>query len=104
MEIRFSHPSIGKFIHSLEVATFAKTIRTLELLESYGYRLSMPHSKQIDRGLFELRIRGIQEVRLLYMFKNQTIIILHGFLKKSMQLPIKEVALALRRKAELENI
>lgn len=64
----------------------------------------MPHSKQICPGLFELRIRGIQEARLLYMFQDQNIIILHGFLKKSMQLPMKEVALALRRKAQLEKI
>lgn len=63
MEIRIGH-TIEKFIEFLEKPTIAKVLRTIDLLEDFGPQLGMPHSKKIEDGLFELRIRGKQEVRI----------------------------------------
>jgi phage-related protein len=102
MEIRFFHHEIEQFIASLEKSTIAKVLRTFNLLEMFGNQLGMPHSKKVGDGLFELRIRGIQEVRFLYTFqKEEIVIVLHGFVKKSQKIPSKELRLAQQRKASL---
>ncbi len=102
MKIRFFHKEIEQFIAALEKPTIAKILRTFDLLEMFGYRLGMPHSKKIEDSLFELRIRGVQEVRFLYTFqRGQIVIVLHGFVKKSEKLPVRELKLAQQRKASL---
>ena len=102
MEVRFFHNDIEQFIAGLEKSTIAKVLRTFDLLETFGYRLGMPHSKKIEDGLFELRIRGAQEVRFLYTFrKEQIVIVLHGFVKKSQKLPMRDLKLAQQRKTSL---
>ncbi|MEK7619672.1 MAG: hypothetical protein AAB413_00320 [Patescibacteria group bacterium] len=47
MEIRFFNQEIEQFIASLEKATIAKVLRTFDLLEMFGHRLGMPHSKKV---------------------------------------------------------
>lgn len=103
MEILFVDPDIGRFIHHLPKPTIAKVLRTLDLLEMFGHRLGMPHSKAITSGLFELRVRGVQEIRLLYTFHGSTAAILHGFVKKSQKIPMKEISLAQARKHRLDG-
>ena len=102
MEIRFTHDRLEKFIHGLKKPTIAKILRTLDLLERFGHQLGMPHSKPIESNLFELRVRGDQEVRLLYSFHNSRAIILHGFTKKTHKTPQKEIALARARKKSMD--
>ncbi|MCF7845164.1 MAG: type II toxin-antitoxin system RelE/ParE family toxin [Candidatus Pacebacteria bacterium] len=91
MEIRFFEKSVEKFIKSLEKQTIAKTIRTIELLGVFGSEIRMPYSKKIDNDIFELRIRGAQEVRIIYTFHKKQIILLHGFVKKDRKIPRKEI-------------
>jgi len=91
MEIQIFDESLEKFIKSLEKPTVAKVLRTIDLLELFGPRLGMPHAKRISEQLFELRIRGKQEVRIFYTFYKNKIILLHGFIKKSAKIPKKEM-------------
>ncbi|MFA6474952.1 MAG: type II toxin-antitoxin system RelE/ParE family toxin [Patescibacteria group bacterium] len=79
-------PIVEDFIQNLETSTMAKVSRTIDLLEKFQYSLGMPHSKRIGRNIFELRIRGKQEVRLVYTFKDDFIILFYGFIKKSNQI------------------
>ena len=51
--------------------------------------------------MYELRIRGKQEVRIFYTFNRGEIILLHCFLKKSQQIPSKEIKIALQKLAML---
>ena len=102
MEIRFFNNEIEEFISSLEKSTIAKVLRTFDLLETFGNRLGMPHSKKVDDGLFELRVRCVQEVRFLYTFrKGEIVIVLHGFIKKSQKILSKQLQLAQQRKSSL---
>jgi len=57
----------------------------------------MPYSKQILRKLYELRIRGQQEVRIFYCFHQGQAVILHSFIKKTQKTPRKEIKIALNR-------
>lgn len=100
--IIITHRDVKKFIYTLEPHTIAKVLRNINLLERFGYALGMPHSKPIGDGLYELRIRGQQEVRVLYTFHRQRIILLHGFLKKSDRIPKNELAVAIDTKNRLQ--
>jgi len=62
MKVVFFDSELEKFISSLEKPTIAKVLRTIDLLESFGHLLGMPHSKKVSPHLFELRIRGKQEI------------------------------------------
>lgn len=95
MKIEIFNNDLEKFIQSLEKSTIAKTLRTIDLLERFGYNLKLPHSKKVAKNLFELRINGQQEIRVFYIFHNSRIILLRGFIKKSQKIPPKEIQLAL---------
>ncbi|OGF84895.1 hypothetical protein A2Z63_02185 [Candidatus Giovannonibacteria bacterium RIFCSPLOWO2_02_44_8] len=94
MKIKFFDKRLEDFIKSLEKPAAAKILRTLDLLEMFGYELGMPHSRKISNRLFELRIRGTQEIRIFYTFYKNEAILLHGFLKKTEQTPQKEISIA----------
>jgi len=103
MEIKFFDDSIEEFISSLEKFTILKVFRTIDLLEQFGHRLGMPHSKRLTQNIFELRIRGIQEVRLLYTFYDGRAMILYGFIKKSEKLPTRHLKTAVTRRRALDD-
>jgi phage-related protein len=104
MEVAFFDEAVEIFLTKLEKPAIAKVLRTIDLLEHFGNRLEMPHSKNIDRSLFELRIRGQQEIRLIYTFYNNKAVILHGFIKKSQKIPQKEISTAQSKFLTLDNI
>lgn len=97
-----THKPVKDFIESLQKSTKSKIIRQLSTLETFGIEIGMPHSKPIGDGLYELRIRGKQEVRFLYIFaQGDTIYVLHGFIKKVMAIRSKDLAVARVRRREL---
>lgn len=101
-KIIFSHPDIEKFVESLPTIACAKVIRMLELLARFGYELKMPHVKKLPNGLFELRVRGKQEIRFFYYFESSDlVIVLHGFKKKTQKIPAREFAIARKRKKNI---
>lgn len=95
---------VEDFIHSLQPVTIAKLRNQLRLLEEFGPRLGMPNAKPIGDGLFELRIRGKEEVRMLYIYiRKSSIVILHGFKKKTMSIGSRDLRTALNRKKEIDK-
>ncbi|MEK7655322.1 MAG: type II toxin-antitoxin system RelE/ParE family toxin [Patescibacteria group bacterium] len=101
MEIKYIDPGIEQFIGRLDETTSAKLIRTIDLLERFGHALRMPHSKKIEERLFELRVTGRQSVRVFYTFHQETIVLLHGYAKKSQRIPEKELATTRRKRMGL---
>jgi phage-related protein len=66
--------------------------------------LGLPHSKALGGGLYELRIRGKEEIRIFYCFlKGKTICLLHAFKKQTQETPTKDLQLALQRKEEVND-
>jgi phage-related protein len=83
----------------------SKIAHNVRLLRQYGNMLGLPHSKALCGGLYELRIRGKEELRILYCFtQSKTIYLLHAFKKQTQQTPHKELELALSRMKELTEI
>ena len=96
MTVRIFDATLESYITSLEKPAIAKVVRTIELLELFGPKLGMPHTRKIG-NIHELRIHGKQEVRILYAFWKGDIVLLHGFTKKSQKIPRKELSTALQK-------
>jgi len=102
LEIKFFSPEIELFIEHLDNATVAKILRTLDLLEKFGNKLGMPYSKKIGNSLFELRVRGKIEVRIIYCFHDNVIVLLYAFVKKTQKIPSRIKVLAEKRLNSLD--
>lgn len=95
---------VEDFIKSLDPSTIAKTSHNFDLLQKHGPILGMPHSKKLTTDLYELRIRGKQEIRILYSFINRNIYLLHVFKKKRQKIAKKEIDIASERRSLLTRI
>ena len=104
MNIRFFDSQLENFIYSLDKATFAKVLRTIDLLEMFGNQLTLPHSKKVQARLFELRILGKQQVRIFYTFHKEEAFLLNDFVKKSNRIPKKELSLAIQKLKTLDAL
>ncbi|MDO8609297.1 MAG: type II toxin-antitoxin system RelE/ParE family toxin [bacterium] len=88
---------VAEFIIKQQPQAIAKIVHNIDLLEMYGSLLGMPHVKRLDLNLYELRIRGKEEIRILYRFVGKTIYLLHGFKKQKQKTPRKEIEIAKQR-------
>ena len=75
-------------------------------LEVYGPDLGMPHTRAMDDGLFELRIKAAEGIaRVLYCtVVDRRIVILHQFVKKTDKTPSKELETARRRMKDVKDV
>lgn len=96
-----SNSPVEEYIDSLPKNTVSKVSREIDLLKTYGNDLRMPHSKQLTNNLYELRIRGQIELRILYCFKNSKIYLIHIFKKETDKTPKKELNIGLSRKESI---
>lgn len=70
----------------------------------YGWPLGMPLIRKIERGLWEVRSNinaGI--ARVFFTVIDKTMILLHGFVKKSQKTPQNELDTARRRLNNVEK-
>lgn len=86
--------NVEVFVQKLTPTEVAKLLHTVELLEQFGNMLGLPHSRHMGDGILELRIRGKREIRILYCFYKQTVVLLHIFIKKTEKTIPRELALA----------
>ena len=103
MKIKFYNKKLEHFIESLEKPEIAKTLRILDLLEYFGKNLGMPYSKKVAEYLFELRVRGKKEIRIIYSFIGGGIILLNAFIKTTRKIPRKEIRIAKKRFKSIEK-
>ena len=88
---------VQDFLYSLEPKLRAKAFRDIELLKNLGNELREPYVKPIkgnnNKGLYELRIKFSNDIARIFYFTycNNKYILLHGFIKKSMKTPPKEI-------------
>ncbi len=90
-----------EFIEELPVMDQAKIRNALRLLQEFGTNLRMPHSRQIEGKLWELRPGGIRLFYIAYI--GEQFVVLHGYRKQSQKAPDREVEIAIRRMNELMN-
>lgn len=81
-----------EFIRSLPIRVRAKINRWISLLEQHGPNLPRPYADIIRGEVRELRVSfGSSEYRFLYAFFGKVILITHGFIKKSDEVPESEI-------------
>jgi len=73
----------------------------------FGWPVGMPTCRALTlrRGLWEVRSTLTQNriARVLFFVYQGQMVLLHGFIKKSQQTPVKELDLAVRRQKEVES-
>jgi phage-related protein len=83
----------------------ARLVRISELIESVGLpNVKEPHVRHIRGHLWEIRLKGKAGIaRALYVTtKEQRVVILRAFIKKTEKTPTGEIELALQRAKELK--
>ncbi|OGG93424.1 MAG: hypothetical protein A2527_14700, partial [Candidatus Lambdaproteobacteria bacterium RIFOXYD2_FULL_50_16] len=77
----------------------------MEEIRIFGPNLGPPWTKQLERGLFEIRAKGQEGIGrgIFCTLKGQRVIILHSFVKKSQKTPKRALDLARKRKQEVES-
>jgi len=92
-----NHNPIEELLLSLDSSTYAKSLKVINLLEKYGLIIGMPYVKKINKNLYELRVRGKIEIRILFAQKFNIFYLLHCFRKKRQKLLSKDIAIAENR-------
>ena len=70
-----------------------------------GFPVGLPLVEKLDTGLWEIRSHLPDGIcRILFTIHGQTIILLHGFVKKSQKIPVKELNTAKERLAEFRRL
>jgi phage-related protein len=74
-------------------------------MKAQGPNLGMPHVKPMDKGLYEIRVKGREGQGSVFYctIQGKTIIMLHGFIKKTPATPKRELDIARRRMREVKN-
>lgn len=90
-----------KELDSADRRIIGTDIRTVE----FGWPIGMPTCRPLGDGLFEVRstIAGKRTARILFCIHEGRMVLLHGFVKKARKTPGTELAIALRRKGEIEK-
>lgn len=90
---------VSDFLDSIDKQTQSKLLRVIANIEEYGLLSVIPHIKKLaGTPLWEIRILGKSNVRVIYIVQTRTsILLLHGFIKKAMKTPSKELEIASAR-------
>jgi phage-related protein len=90
----------------LPVDIRARLVRISELIEAVGLpNVREPHVKHIRGPIWEIRLKGKAGIaRALYLTaRDQRVVLLRAFVKKTAKTPADEIELALQRAKELKR-
>ncbi len=101
--IEYYSPKLEKEVLGLPDGLLARYLHLTDLMLEFGSNLGMPHTKAIEGGLFELRVKGKEGIaRVFYCTRvEKRIVMLHVFVKKTQKTPKKELKLAIQRMKEV---
>jgi phage-related protein len=89
-----------KALGAADRRTIGEDIATLE----FAWPVGMPVCRPMGDGLFEVRsaLEGNRIARVLFCTTKDRIVLLHAFVKKTQKTPAADLALARKRKKEIE--
>ncbi len=95
---------IIEFLSTLPKKDQAKILRDIDLLKEFGFSLGMPYIKKMKDtdNLWEIRVKqSTNNYRFFYFsLKDNNLVLLHGFKKKTQKTPKKEINIAETRKKD----
>jgi len=83
-----------------ERRTIGEDIKTVQ----FGWPLGMPLVRKLAKDLWEIRVHLVERIaRVLFTLDGHTLVLLHGFIKKSQATPPEELDVAKRRLQQLRS-
>jgi len=105
--VRFYRSATGRepvleWLRSLEQED-RRTIGLDLMRVQFGWPIGMPLVRSLKDGLWEVRssLPSQRIARLILCFHQKTLIVLHGFIKKTQKTPTEDLDLAKRRMKEV---
>ncbi len=93
---------VKEYIEKLSRWEAGRVAYALRLLRESGIELGAPHTRSLGGKLWELRVAGSLQHRVLYFAApGRRLILLHAFCKKTSRTPRAELETARRRMSEL---
>jgi phage-related protein len=107
MPVRFYRTDAGsepvlEWLRGLDKAD--RRVIGLDLMRvQFGWPIGMPLVRSLKNGLWEVRstLPSQRIARLILCFHQGTLVVLHGFVKKTRKTPTEDLALAKRRMKEV---
>ena len=86
---------VEEFFDDLPEAEMVRMDRKVRLLAALGTSIGPPHVDHLRGKIWELRVPGRLQHRLLYVaVEERSILLLHGFTKKARKTPKREIEIA----------
>ena len=108
LDVRFFATSVGnepvrewlKSLPASERRAVGEDIKTVQ----FGWPLGMPLVRKLAKDLWEVRIHLADRIaRVLFTVIGHTMVLLHGFIKKSQATPSEELDVARQRLQQLRS-
>jgi phage-related protein len=93
-------PWVEDFIVELDLIRREDVHRVIHALRIHGHLLSMPLAKPVGKGLWELRVHTIPQIRILYGFYERKAVLLVAFKKQQAAIHRRDFDLARKRLQE----
>lgn len=96
---------VAEFLDALPPKDLAKVLRDIDVLAEYAPNLREPYTKHIEGPIWELRSKFSSNIYRVFYFiwREDKLVLLHGFQKKSQRMPPGELQIAKKRLADYEK-
>lgn len=82
---------VKEFLMKIDCDNESQSYKYIWLLREVGHNLRMPYSKNILPGIFELRVGGVHNIRIVYTFHDGSAVVFYAFEKKTEQITLREI-------------
>jgi Phage-related protein len=98
------HSKVAEFIKAMPAEARAKVYWVIDLLEEFGLGVGRPYVAYLSEGIWELRVtwRNVN-YRFLFFPEDSEAVIVNALVKKTSQVPAKDIRLAKARRSEYWN-
>ncbi len=103
--IEYYSSDVERSILELPDGLLSRYLRLTDLMLEFGSNLGMPHTRSVEGGLLELRVKSTEGIaRVFFCTKTgKRIIMLHVFIKKTQKIPKKDLKIAIKRMKEITD-
>jgi phage-related protein len=104
-QIIYYNENLEQEIFNLPDGLLARYLHLTDLMIEFGSNLGLPHTKAIDKGLFELRVKSKEGIAKVFFCTKigKKVIMLHSYIKKSQKIPKREFKIAVSRMNEVKQ-
>lgn len=105
-DIKYHDEKLQADVLALPPGILARYFHCTDRMMEFGPDLGMPHTRAMNSGLFELRLKSREGIGRVFFCTvvNRKIVMLHQFVKKTDKTPPKELALARKRMKEWKDV